>query len=143
MNLEGKNRINIMCPKCHYEYSFNGNALFQKKRKLSEELSVIKAKISAYRAEHDCSKEALKYDSYYKNLIRRKNELEAQYSVAKTEVANASNIAEIDLFIAFKKKLFEKYGKEEMMKIIEECEEEMQYRDYDMAVQNHTNFENV
>lgn len=143
MNLEGKKRINIMCPKCRYEYSFNGDSLFQNKRKLNEELAVIKAKISAYRAEHNCNKNFLQNDGYYKTLIRRKNELEAQYSVAKTEVANASNIAELDLFIAFKKKLFERYGKEEMMQIIRECEDEMQYRDYDMAIQTHTNFENV
>lgn len=143
MNIEGKKRIHITCPKCHHDYQFDGDALFQEKRRLAEELTVINAKISAYRDEHDCSKNALKYDSYYKRLVRRKNEIQAQYSVAKTDVANASHIAELDIFIAFKKKLFDIYGKETIMAILDECEEEMNYRDYDLAKQNHTNFNNV
>lgn len=143
MKIEGKKRINITCPKCHHDYAINGDALYQRKRQLIEEMEIIKAQMSAYKDEHNYSKSMLNSDGYYKKLRRRLKEKQAEYATVKTDIANADTITEINLFGAFKKKLFEVYGKEEIVKLLEECEEDMQYRDYDLAIQHHTNFNNI
>ena len=143
MNIEGKKRIVITCPHCHKDYAFNGDYLYQRKRKLAEETSVIIAQLTAYREEHSLSKKELQKDAYYKKLKRRLNEKQAESTLVKTEISNASNISELNLYWAVKKKLFQIYGKEPIMKIIEECEEEMQYNDYDMEIQRYTNFNNI
>ena len=71
MNIEGKKRIVITCPHCHKDYAFNGDYLYQRKRKLAEETSVIIAQLTAYREEHSLSKKELQKDAYYKKLMRQ------------------------------------------------------------------------
>lgn len=140
MKIEGKKRIVITCPKCHHEYSFNGDALFQRKRALAEQIKIIEAKKIAFKEEHpDCYKK----NPYYLKLQRSLEETRAQLSEVKTDYANASHISELNLHIAFKKKCMQEFGREKIIRMLEECEEEMQFNDYDLAKQTYTNFNNV
>lgn len=139
MDIRSKPRINICCPKCHHEYFFNGDKLNQQKNELKEEMSVITARINAYKSEHF----SVKQDPYYKSLLRRKAEINVQYSKAKNDVANACNIAELELFIIFKKRLMEIYGKDEIVKILKECEEDMLGNSNETRIQRYSNFQNV
>lgn len=137
MNIAGKTRIVITCPKCHHEYTFNGDALFQRRRQLAEEIRAIEAKKKAFKEENPDNY------LYYLKLQRNLEEKKAQQAQIKTDVANATQISEVTKFIAFKKKCFQEFGKERICKLLDEVEEEMQYRDYDLAKQTYTNFNNV
>lgn len=143
MDVRGRKRVVVTCPHCHKDYGFNGDAIYRNKAYWSEQVSILKAKITAYKAEWDGNKDSLNKDSYYKNLKRRMNEATANLIKAKTELANASMISEQNLMILFKKKLCMKYGQEEIMKLLKESEEEMVYNDYDLAKQRYNRFSGV
>ena len=142
MNIKGKKRINIVCPKCHYEYLINGDALHHRKMALAEEIEVIKSKIVAMKAEAP-NKEALNRDPRYRSLKRRYNEVMANYMAVKNDIKNAADLSELDIFVAFKKKLKNLYGNDFVNDLLKECEEEMQYNDYDMAIQKYNHFDGV
>lgn len=140
MKIEGKKRIVNTCPECNHEYSFNGDALFQRKRALEEQIKIIEAKKKAFKEEnHDNYRK----HPYYLKLQRNLEEKKAQQAQIKTDVANATQISEVTKLIAFKKKCFQEFGKEKICKLLDEVEEEMQYRDYDLAKQTYTNFNNA
>lgn len=140
MKIEGKKRIVITCPKCHHEYIFNGDELWQRKRYLAEQVKIIEAKKMAFKEENP---KGYKKNPYFRKLQRNLEEVRAQLSEVKTDYANASHISELNMYVAFKKRMMQEYGKETIIRILKEIEEEMQFRDYDLAKQTYTNFDNA
>lgn len=128
--------IHFTCPKCRTDFEFNGGKLAQQKADMAYQITVIKAKMQAHRNEYG-------KDKYYYSLARKEKELTAEYTKIKKLVQLASEQSEAQLFILFKKECMARFGKEEVIKILKECEQEMSYRTYDMAIQDHNTFDGM
>lgn len=131
-----KKPIHFTCPKCKADFEFAGGEIMRQKNELLEDIKVIKARMQNHRNEHG-------KDGYYFKLVKQLNDKEAQYQKAKHAVQIASEQSEIHLFILFKMECKRRFGDEVINQILEECEQELTYRVYDMAIQDHTNFENA
>ena len=125
--------IHFTCPKCHADFEFAGGTLVKRSDDLKKEIAVLMARMQSHKNEYG-------KDRYYKNLVRQLQEKQAQYREIKSQVQLASEQSEIHLFILFKKACKKKWGDEVIDKMLIECEQELSYRTYDMAIQNHNNF---
>lgn len=125
--------IHFTCPKCRADFEFDGGKIVRYKNDLKYEISVLKARMQNHR--NDYGK-----DGYYFKLAKQLKEKEAQYSQAKQAVQMASEQSEIHLFILFKKECKKRFGDEIINKILAECEQELSFRVYDMAKQDHNTF---
>ena len=128
--------IHFTCPKCKTDFEFNGGQLVKRKNQLKEEITVLQARMQNHKSEYG-------KDKYYQKLVVQKKEKEAQLQQIKTQVQIASEQSEIHLFILFKKECRKLLGDEVVNKLLEECEQELSYRAYDTAIQNHNNFNGV
>lgn len=126
--------IHFTCPKCHADFEFNGGDIVRRKNELREELNILLAKMQTRRNEYG-------KDSYYKHLSKLMKDKQVEYGKAKKAVQIASEQSEIHLFILFKAEMRKLLGDEVVDKILQECEDELSYRVYDMAIQNHNNFD--
>lgn len=143
MNSREYKRVSITCPKCKTMYSIDEQGLRTRKRELQELLGILRAKMAAFRNEHP-SKNAQNKHPYYKKLKRQYAETEVQLKQVKNDISNLSDISKRELFEAFKIALYNKYGKDEIIKILLECEDDLRMNSvYDTAKQTHTNFEGV
>jgi hypothetical protein len=137
MDLSKYNKpIHFTCPKCRADFEFNGGDLVRQKNQISEEMQVLTAKMQA------CKEEQGK-NEYYHRLVRRYEEKKSQLMALKHAIQLASEQSEVQLFILFKKECMRRYGKEEIIKILKECENEMCFRTYDMAIQDHNTFDGM
>lgn len=126
--------LHFTCPKCHADFEFAGGKAMREKTELAKEIEVIKAKMQTHRNQYG-------KDGYYRKLVKEFQDRSARYTEVKQIVQLASEISELQLFYAFKKECKRRFGEEVINKILEECEEALSYRVYDMAIQNHTNFD--
>ncbi len=129
--------IHITCPKCHTDFEFAGKDLVREKNRLKNEIGIIKAKMRTQNLNYG------KNNKYYKKLTKQLEDKLNEYRVVKQNVQLACEQSEIQLFILFKKMCKERFGDEVVNKMLIECENEMSYRIYDLAKQNHTNFDGV
>lgn len=128
--------IHFTCPKCHSDFEFAGGDIVRRKNELQMEIGIIQAKMKTHRNSYG-------KDKYYYNLNKQLQDRQNQLRVAKQAVQLASEQSEIHLFILFKKACKEKFGDEVINNILEQCESELSYRVYDMAIQKFNNFNNL
>jgi len=126
--------IHITCPKCHYDLEFNGGKYVSEKNELADDIRTLKARMQTYRNEYG-------KDGYYYRLVKQLKDKEVQYSRAKHMVQLLSEQSEINLFCLFKKVCMKEFGEEKITKMLQECEDELVYRNSEIRKQNHTNFE--
>lgn len=131
-----KKPIHFTCPKCHSDFEFAGGDIVKRKNELANEIGIIQAKMKTHK--NLCGK-----DKYYHNLDKQLKDKMNQLREAKQAVQLASEQSEIHLFILFKKACKEKFGVELVNKMLEECENELSYKVYDMAIQKFNNFNNL
>lgn len=138
MDLSKHNKpIHFKCPKCGYDLHFNGSALIRKKADLINEKHIIMAKMATYKANGGIK------DEYYKKLIKKNADIDTQIASIKNQISFAADEGERQMFIAFKKACKRKWGDEVINQMLIDLEDDFSYSDYDMAIQNHTNFDNV
>ena len=128
--------LHFTCPKCHADFEFNGNKAAREKAELSREIEIIKAKMQTHRNQYG-------KDGYYRKLVKQLQDKNARYSEVRQLVQMGSETGELQKYALFKKKCKQRFGEEVINELLNECEEELSYRIYDMAIQDHTNFENA
>lgn len=131
-----KKPIHITCPKCHYEYELNGGQIIAEKNRLLDDFMTLKAIAQHHRNTYGKNKK-------YKELLKDLKTAEVKYIRAKQMVQFAAEQSEIHLFILFKKMCIEKLGKDEVIKMLEECENELSYRTDELAKQRFNNFKSA
>lgn len=131
MDVRYLKRVTVTCPCCHKELAFNGQKLHEKKKELQLDYARITEKLRSRKIR----------DGYYKDLIRQQAEVLAALKDVKNQIDAASNITEKEVYEAFKQRMYQKLGREETLKILQECEEELiAGKD---SVTRYTRFENA
>ena len=138
MELKQAKPIHLRCPKCGYDFSYNTNHIEEEVDKLKNEITSISRQIAQYKAENSSD-----YNSkeWYKKAKKAVSIRQAQLSEVKKARKAAAVEIQLQTFQIFKNLVAERIGKEEMLKLIKEAEDEMIYYDYDMATQKFTRFD--
>lgn len=135
MDISKSNKpMHFKCPKCGNDISINGHRVKADYDNAKRQLHILNAKIEKEKKMHGKSK-------YLKHLKQKQREQIVEVQEKKQAWSSLSNLSESHVFIIFKKKLKEKYGHDEINKMLEEAEDELFYRTSDMMKQKYTNFE--
>ena len=138
MELKQTKPIHLRCPKCGYDFSYNTNHIEEEMDRLKNEVTSISRQIAQYKAEN--TKNFTK-NEWYKKAKKAVAIKQAQLSEYK-KARKATNVEiQLQTFQIFKNLVSERIGREEMLKLIKEAEDEMIYYDYDMATQKFTRFD--
>lgn len=140
MELKQEKPIHLRCPKCGYDFAYNTNHIEEEIDKLKNEITSITNQISQYKAENPEEYQAKEWYKRAKKAVALK-----QAQISKLKKARKATATEIKLqtFSIFRALVAERIGKEEMLKLLKQAEDEMIYYDYDMATQTFTRFEGV
>lgn len=140
MELKQEKPIHLRCPKCGYDFAYNTNHIEEEIDKLKNEITSITTQIVQCKAENP---EGYQSEEWYKRAKKAVALKQAQ--ISKLKKARKATAAEIKLqtFSIFRALVAERIGKEEMLKLLKQAEDEMIYYDYDMATQTFTRFEGV
>lgn len=137
MDLKKYNKpIHFTCPKCHADFEFAGGEIVKQKNDIHQHLMIVNAKIQT-----ELKRKHGHKTPYYYDLMKQAEDLKTQYSAIKKAAQLASEQSEIHLFILFKIACKKRWGDEVINKMLKECEEELVFKNYDMAIQKHNNFE--
>lgn len=124
-------RITVTCPCCHKELAFSGQRLHERKNELQQDYARLTERIRRRKTR----------DEIYRELVQQQADVLAALKDAKAQIAAANNITEKEVYEAFKQKIFQRIGKEEAIRILRECEEEL--TGGKEAVTRYTRFENA
>lgn len=140
MELKQEKPIHLRCPKCGYDFAYNTNHVEGEIDKLKKEITSIESQIAQYKVENP---EEYQSEEWYKRA--KKAVALKQVQISKLKKARKATATEIKLqtFSIFRALVAERIGKEEMLKLLKQAEDEMIYYDYDMATQTFTRFEGV
>lgn len=137
MNLKQTKPIHLRCPKCGHDFAYNSNHIEKEIDRLKCEISSIMSRIENYKREH---KNWVK-DTDYRNLQFALKRRQAQLvEIKKARKATKIQI-ELQVNSIFRQLVRDRLGKEEVVKLLKEAEEQMVYYDWDMAKQTFTRFE--
>ena len=140
MELKQAKPIHLRCPKCGYDFSYNTNHIEEEMDRLKNEVTSISRQIAQYKAENP---KIFSKNEWYKKAKKAVAIKQAQLSEYK-KARKATNVEiQLQTFQIFKNLVSERIGREEMLKLIKEAEDEMIYYDYDMATQKFTRFDGV
>ena len=140
MELKQTKPIHLRCPKCGYDFSYNTNHIEEEMNRLNNEVTSLSRQIAQYKAEKPKN---FAKNEWYKKAKKAVAIKQAQLSEYK-KARKATNVEiQLQTFQIFKNLVSERIGREEMLKLIKEAEDEMIYYDYDMATQKFTRFDGV
>lgn len=140
MDLRQNKPIHLRCPKCGHDFSFNGNKIIQEKQSVAKEIQTLMAKMSDMVSQNGS---LVKKSPEYKRLKARLEDAQLRSQALKNLNRNLSEFSELERYKIFHKKVKSVLGDEKTIQLIKESEDELVYRDYDMAIQKFTNFDGV
>ena len=139
MELRQNKPIHLRCPKCGHDFSFNGNKIVQERQAVSQEISILKAKITEIKQRPGFKKTWPEY----KRVCAKLDDAIARITAINAAYRNMSEHSEIEKYKIFYTKVKKILGEQKTVELIREAEDELIYRDYDMAIQKHNNFNGV
>lgn len=142
MELKQVKPIHLRCPKCGYDFSYNSNHIEAEIEKLKCEITLIKKQITQYKIDNP-DPNVRNRDIWYRKAQAAIAAKEAQMREYKKSRKATYTEIEIQKAYIFKKLVAEKIGKDEMIKLSEEAENQMVYYVWDMSKQRFTNFNGV
>lgn len=130
-------RITRTCPYCKKEIAFNGMKMQEEIDNVKEQLAGLQKRKKEYLADTG----RRKTDEYYRRMKVQEQKLQNMLQTMNENMRNLRAISEAEKFEALKQKLYAKYGREEIIALLEECEEEMQGSGRETT--RYTHFENA
>lgn len=137
MDLKQTKPIHLKCPKCGHDFACNGNHIEEEYYSLKVKANSIKAKMAELK-DKCCTTTA-----EYKRLCRLHADTNAKITAIKKVRSALSDESERQLFKVFRNLVKRELGEEVTMKLLHEAEEELCFREYDMAVQKNNRFSGV
>lgn len=137
MDIQKANKpIHIQCPYCHKDLQYNGSSIKSRKEGLVRRIESLNRKIGMVKN----SKEKANY-RYQRNKTLR------DLKVLSEDIHMLSQLSEMETLKIFKRKVSQIIPKEQYMELIKESEkeylEENTFNYYDLAIQNHNNFDGI
>ena len=138
MDLRQTKPIHLKCPKCGHDFACNGKHIEEEYQALKVKASSIGAKMAELKS-NNCSPQSPEY----KRLSHLMFDTNAKIVAIKKVRSALSDESERQLFVVFKNLIKRELGEEKTMKLLHEAEEELCFREYDMAVQKNNRFSGV
>lgn len=126
----------MRCPKCGHDFSVNGNRIVQDLQFQRDRMTQINKAFIELK-NNNVGKDAPKY----KRLVQQKADCQQQITALKNIHRNLTENAEIEKYKVFYNLVKQVLGEKKTIDLIMEAEDSIVYRDYDMAIQKHNNFE--
>lgn len=133
-------KMHLTCPKCHYDLEYDREYTDRKEEQLRMEIGSINRQLEEFKIKNP---RGYKSDSWYRNAVKAKLIKENQLQELRNFKKTANMHRELQLYYALKAWTKRQLGEEKYKKLMEELEEDMHYNAYDMAKQNHNNFQGV
>lgn len=136
MDLRQNKPIHMKCPKCGHDFGANTNHIIQ-------ELQLQKSRVTQIKAElQELNQNGVNRNAPQRKRLKKQLEECNQRIVALKNVRrNLCENAELEKYKVFYSLVKQKLGEKETVDLVKEAEDCIVYRDYDMAIQRHTNFE--
>ena len=126
----------MRCPKCGHDFSVNGNRIVQDLQFQRDRMTQINKAFIELK-NNNVGKNTPKY----KRLVQQKADCQQQITALKNIHRNLTENAEIEKYKVFYNLVKQVLGEKKTIDLIIEAEDSIVYRDYDMAIQKHNNFE--
>lgn len=136
MDLRQSKPIHMKCPKCGHDFGANTNHIIQELQLQKNRVTQIKKELSELK-----QKGVTRNAPQYKRLRTQVDECNARIVALKNVRRNLCENAELEKYKVFYSLVKQKLGEKETVDLVKEAEDCIVYRDYDMAIQRHTNFE--
>lgn len=135
MDLKQSKPMHLKCPKCGYDFAVNT-------KRIEEDYMLLKAKATKIKAELTVLNErnVSQKSPERKRLKALLADTNAQIVAIKKVRKALSEESEIQKYIIFYKKAKSIIGEEKAVKLMKEAEEELIFREYDLAIQKGNNF---
>lgn len=133
-------KMHLICPKCRHDLEYDREYIDRKEEQLRMEISSIDRQLQDFKAKNPTG---YKTDSWYRSAVKAKVTKQSQLSELRNFKKTANVHRELQLYHALKAYTKRQLGEEKYKKLMAELEEEMHYNAYDMAKQNHNNFQGV
>lgn len=136
MDLKQKKPVHLKCPKCGHDFSCNTNRIEEDYNNLKIKATSIKARLTAMK-----SKNMSTNSPEYKRLKALEADTVAQITAIKKARTAMNREMEVQKYMIFKNLVKGILGEEKTIALLKEAEEEMVFREYEMAIQKSTNFD--
>lgn len=136
MNLYQRKPVHLKCPKCGHDFSTNTNKIVVERQQYKKLHSSLLKKRSELIA-----KGLTKKSPEVKRLDEKIEDCRMTLQALNNLNRNLSENMEIEKNKVFYKLVKQEIGEERTVELMIEAEDSLVYRDYDMAVQRHTNFD--
>lgn len=133
-------KMHLICPKCRHDLEYDREYIDRKEEQLRMEISSIDRQLQDFKAKNP---RGYKADSWYRSAVKAKVTKQSQLSELRNFKKTANVHRELQLYNALKAYTKRQLGEEKYKKLMAELEEELYYNAYDMAKQNHNNFQGV
>lgn len=135
MDLKQSKPMHLKCPKCGHDFAVNT-------KRIEEDYMLLKAKATKIKAELEVLNErnVSQKSPERKRLKALLADTNAQIVAIKKVRKALSEESEIQKYIIFYKKVKSIIGEEMTVKLMKEAEEELIFREYDLAIQKGNNF---
>ena len=138
MDLKQSKPLHFRCPKCGYDFSANTNHIVEERQNLSRQRLLTIQKMQEFKNVKNKNRMP-----EYQRLNAKLQDIDLKLQALKRLNTNLSQNAELQKYQIFNDLVKKEIGKERALELIKEAEDCLLYRDYDMAVQRHTNFDNA
>ena len=135
MDLKQRKPVHLKCPNCGHDFAVNTN-------RIEEDYVLLKSKVTRLKAELELLNErnVSQKSPERKRLRALIADTNAQIVAIKKVRKALSEETEIQKYIIFYKKVKSIIGEEKTVKLMKEAEEELIFREYDLAIQKGNNF---
>lgn len=135
MDLKQRKPVHLKCSNCGHDFAVNTN-------RIEEDYALLKSKATRLKAELELlnEKNVSQKSPERKRLRALIADTNAQIVAIKKVRQALSRETEIQKYIIFYNKVKSVIGEEKTIKLIKEAEEELIFREYDLAIQKGNNF---
>ena len=130
--------IHLRCPNCGHDFSYNSRHIENEYDRVKEQIKFMKVRLS------EMNEERVPKNAPERKRIQAKLDnaaLELQQIKRSRKAVSESIQANLEKNFRLKVKAL--IGDEKYIQLRKECEDDLTYNIYDMAFQNHNNFNNV
>lgn len=131
--------VHLRCEKCGYDITYNAGQVTREIEVLGNEILSINKQLASFKAQH--TKKECQESQWYKNAIKALNIKKGQMAELKQVRKHGDMEVKLQSLQEFVNRCKEEFGRERVIELLQECENDMVYHDYETAIQRYTDFD--